>query len=123
MIWTQSSSHIVDEDNQVDDADQDDAQKDENDDYAYIVGHRAISLLWTHGSSHIAGHYGAEDEDKYDDCAHFVGYEAGRMSVFLCCVMPEDLTMMKSKLSISSSNLNRIIHMMMTLILLMLIMI
>ena len=68
LIWTQSSSHIVDEDNQVDDADQDDAQKDENDDCAYIVGHRAISLLWTHGSSHIAGHYGAEDEDKYDDC-------------------------------------------------------
>ena len=51
---TESLSHIAED--QEDDADHEDGQKDENDDCAYIVGHRAISLLWTHGSSHIAGH-------------------------------------------------------------------
>ena len=102
---TQRSPHIADD--QEDDADHEDGQKDENDDCAYIVGHWAISLIWTHNSSHIADHHGGEDkdDDRPEDCTLAVGNKAGRMtmmSVLLWSIMPQDLTMVISKSSISS---------------------
>ena len=56
---------IVDEDDQDDYGCHEGGQKDENDDCAFIaVGHRAISLIWTQSSSHIA------DEDDQEDIRH-----------------------------------------------------